>query len=74
MARNLQARVREVPVGEITQTLVGTARLQDMAKATVAGMMALATRVATTPVTPGAITNLTGKLCFTEVALHIPLF
>lgn len=56
MGQNLQGQVLD---GEITQPL-GTAKLQEMAKATVAGMMALAIRVATTPAIPGAITNLTG--------------
>lgn len=61
MGQNLQAQVQEVLAGEITQLLVGTAKLQEMVKATADGMMALTTRVATTPVTPGAITNLTGE-------------
>lgn len=69
---NLQARVWEVLAGEIPQPLVGTAKLQEMSRATVAGMMALTTRVATT-VIPGAITNLTGKLYFKVAALKIPL-
>lgn len=59
VGQNLQ--VQEVLAGEITQHLVGTARLQEMVKAMVDGMMALTTRVATTPVIPGAITNLTGE-------------
>lgn len=61
MGQNLQAQVREVLAGEITQHLVGTAKLQEMVLATVDGMMAPTTRVATTPVIPGAITNLTGE-------------
>lgn len=60
VGQNLQGQVLD---GEITQPL-GTAKLQEMAKATVAGMMALAIRVAATPVIPGAITNLTGTICF----------
>lgn len=61
MGQNLQAQAQEVLAGEITQHLVGTAKLREMVKATVDGMMALTTRVATTPVIPGAITNLTGE-------------
>lgn len=64
VGRNLQAQVWEVLAGEITQPLVGRAKLQEMVKATADGMMVLTTRVATTPVIPGAITNLTGMLCF----------
>lgn len=63
MGQNLQG---QVPDGEITHPL-GTANLQEMAKATVAGMMALAIRVATTPEIPGAITNLTGTMRFKGV-------
>lgn len=58
VGQNLQGQVLD---GEITQPL-GTAKLQEIAKATVAGMTALAIRVATTPAIPGAITNLTGTI------------
>lgn len=63
VGQKLQGQVLD---GEITQPL-GTAKLQEMAKATVAGMMALAIRVATAPAIPGAITNLTGMICFNKV-------
>lgn len=61
MGQNLQAQAQEVLAGEITKHLAGTAKVQEMVKATVDGMMALTTRVATTTVTPGAITNQTGE-------------
>lgn len=70
MGRNFQGQVLD---GQITQPL-GTAKLQEMAKATVPGMMALAIRVATTPVIPGAITDRTGTICFSEVLDQILVY
>lgn len=72
MGLNLQAQVWEVLAGEIPQPLVGTAKLLEMARVTVAGMMAQTTRVATTVIL-GAITNLTGELYFKVAALKISL-
>lgn len=63
VGQNLQGQVLD---GAIAQPL-GTAKLQEMVKGTVVGMKALAIRVATTPVIPGAITNPTGTVCFSEV-------
>lgn len=57
-----QVQVLEVLVGESDQPLGGTVKPQQVEEVDrVAGMKALATRVAATPVTPGSITKMTGN-------------
>lgn len=76
MGRAAQAQVQEDLAGESDQPLGGTTkslRVEEVGR--VAGTMDPATREATTPVTPGAITltKMTGNLCFGFIEMPIIL-
>lgn len=63
VGRAAQAQVQEDLAGEIEHLLGGTAKAQRAeGVGRVAGTMVPATRGATTPVTPGAITKMTGPI------------
>lgn len=69
-----QAQVQGVLAGESDQPLGGTAKCQRVGEVDkVAGTMDPATREATTPVTPGAITltKMTGNVCFGFIEILI---